>query len=138
MRPAYRLVPSTDYALLRRLHFEIFPGDPLPELHCNWWLALDAENNPVGFCAVRESVQFTNAVFLTRAGVKECARGHGLQRRMIRLRTAWAKREGYQYALTYTVLDNFESMANLLKSGFRMYTPKLPYAGKAMYFCKTL
>lgn len=138
MRAPYRIVPCHDPQIIDQLHKESFPHDANDPLPNTAWVAKDADGELAGFCTVRQSVAFDDTVFLSRSGVMAGAQGNGLQRRMIRTRLRWAKRKGYKHAITYTVWDNYPSMVNLLKCGFRVYQPKEPYAGDVMYFRKPL
>jgi len=91
----------------------------------------------VGFCTAKYRPE-TNVVRLSRAAVTKSAQGQGLQRRMIRLRCAWGKRMGATRATTYTSKDNWESIANLIKCGFKFYAPKDPAWGAWFHFYKDL
>lgn len=138
MRNKYRIVPCNDPQVIDSLHREIFPEDDNDDLPNTAWVVKDAQGALSGFCTVREARQLPDCAFLTRAGVSACARGNGLQRRMIRTRLNWARRKGYKYAITYTTWENYSSMVNLLKCGFRVYAPDVDYAGDVMYFRKEL
>ena len=58
-----------------------------------------------------------------RAGVRPDARGQGLQRRLIRARVAYAKREGFPEVWTYTSNYNVASSNNLIREGFTLWAP---------------
>lgn len=59
----------------------------------------------------------------TRVGVLPEARGHGLQRRLLRARERYAKSNGYKGCLTYTANWNTPSLLNILQSGYTIYDP---------------
>lgn len=48
---------------------------------------------------------------------------------MIRNRCAWGKNQGASYAVTYTLRDNYPSIVNLLKCGFRFASSPRGWVG---------
>jgi L-amino acid N-acyltransferase YncA len=67
------------------------------------------------------------------------ARGHGLQRRLIKVREQQAKRNGWRACITYTAPDNFASANSLIKAGYRLYGPSEVWAMPgALYWRKWL
>ena len=122
---------SRDVRLVRQLHDETFPEDSWEDADA-YWVARES-GRPVGFCSVRHCFGEPSA-FLTRAGVLPAGRGKGLQRRMIDVRCRWAKQEGVEYVITYTTRDNYPSITNLLRSGFRFYEPAVPWAGPDVFY----
>ena len=71
---------------------------------------------------------------LGRAGVMPDYRGNGLHRRMISIRTRWAKKQGYATVVSDTT-DNLPSANNLMTCGFRLYIPKIIYGpSRALYW----
>lgn len=93
-----------------------WPGDD----HTYWRLMVWDRGDwiDVGMCsAVYRSDK--GYAYLSYAIFDPRYRGAGWQRRTIRHRLAWAKRQGAIYATTYTLLHNYPSIANLLKCGFR-------------------
>lgn len=59
--------------------------------------------------------------FLNRVGVLPSHRGHGIQRILIDRRCRYAKRRGEKRVCTYAAIDNYASVNNLIRSGFRFY-----------------
>ena len=117
----------------------IFPEDDLDvgpnSVH---WTARDLCNKePVGFCSVSD---FGHGIlFLSRAGLLREYRGRGIQRKFIRVRESFAKRNGYEVIITYTYKDNYQSMASLIKNGYKVYEPEYDYAGPDfIYFMKEI
>lgn len=110
---------TEDIDEVRELHALAFPEDAWVGDDHTFWIAKDHEGRAVGFCSAiyRPDRQ---SVFLSRAAVMECAKGTGLQRRMIRARLRWARSIGAPRAHTYTTLKNYPSMLNLIKCGFRL------------------
>lgn len=115
----YTLSRSDDNSEARELHERLLPADVFAEDH-EYWVVRDDQREAVGFCSaiLRPT---SNVVFLSLAAVAPEARGHGLQKRMIRARVRWAKRAGACGAVTYVAKRNYASMCNLLKCGFRFY-----------------
>lgn len=84
-----------------------------------WWLA-ELEGAPVGYAGIK-LIPGEGKAFLCRAGVVEAARGKGLQKRLIRVRTRFAKSQGVLRCYTYVKDSNLASMRSLLSCGFRPY-----------------
>lgn len=126
---------TDDLRTVEELHRRCLPGDEF-DLEGQLWLAY-AGDKPVAFCSARK-LKHENAVFLSRAGVLPCARGAGLQRRMIHARVRWAREIGARTCITYTVFDNHPSIVNLLRSGFQFYVPHYRWAGDVHYFRRDL
>lgn len=102
------------------------------------WCAYDEAGKPVAFASLR-IIDDYDTMYFTAAGVLPEARGAKLQRRLIRVRCAWAKRQGCKSIITYTVLKNYPSIMNLLKEGFRFYEPEWAWVGrKVHYFIRKL
>lgn len=110
-----RRARKSDMAWLRSMH----PGeDGLAEWSevegSTWWV--DGRD---AFCAARITTDDgVRVCHLTSAWVAPAMRSRGMQRRMIRVRVAWAKREGCSRVRTYTWGGNLPSMRSLIRSGF--------------------
>ncbi len=89
-----------------------WPGDD----H-TYWALTDGETNYGLTSAVYRPEK--GYVYLSYAIIMPSCREKGLQRRLIRHRLRWAKRQGAFYAVTYTLLHNYPSVMNLLKCGFK-------------------
>lgn len=92
----------------------------------------------VGFSGLKPSQQITDCVFLHCSGVEPEARGSRIQRKMIRVRCNWARKNGFMYARTYTIPSNPASSRSLIACGFRPYWPNYAWAGNVCYWFKTL
>lgn len=103
-----------------------FPYDAPPKIDGTWWVAANDTGDVCAYAAARPGIVDVGGVYLARAGVAPEARGHGLQRRLIRTRLRWAKRSGYVWAFTDTA--SAVSANNLIACGFRMYAPAHPWA----------
>lgn len=131
----YSLRRTDDIDEVRELHALAFPADEWVGYDHTFWIARDKDGKPVGFCSAIFRPE-RGHVFLSRAGVAVSARSSGLQRRMIRVRVAWARRQGAQRVVTYTLLKNYESFINLLKCRFRFYKPEEPWVGHDVHYLK--
>lgn len=129
----YTLRQTDDIDSVRELHALALPDDKWVGDDHTFWVAREDAGRPVGFCSAI-FWPHRSAVFLSRAAVTVSARGTGLQRRMIRTRIAWARKQGAHRVVTYTVLKNYESIVNLLKCGFRFYQPETAWAGDNVHY----
>lgn len=120
---------TKDLQLVQWMHRQCFPHDEWDERGTHWVAWVDGYS--AGFCSARP-LYGESGCFFCWAGVLKWARGHGLQRRLIRARLKWAKRH-YSYALTYVSPDNYASLANLIKCGFQIYDPDWRWAGSVIY-----
>jgi GNAT superfamily N-acetyltransferase len=128
---------------IRLLHDEIF-GDSADQVDPEWgwfWLvySTDEERDISGFCQLAPTyAQRSTVAYLRRAGVRLRHRGRGLQRRMVRVRTTYARRLGFHTLVTDTT-DNPASANNLIACGFRLYLPQEPWGfNNTIYWTKDL
>jgi GNAT superfamily N-acetyltransferase len=103
-----------------------------------YWIAR-VKGELAGFGGMKQSVQFSDCVYLHVSGVLPSFRGHGLQKRLIKARCAAAKREGKVWAVTYT-MNNPASSNSLIACGFRQYEPSKTWSDSdaAIYWRKAL
>lgn len=123
---------ANDVSLLEDLEQRCFPEDtPYGKVGSGltWWIVWNSKGKAVGF-AGSKLWSPDNAVFLCRAGVLPEARGHGLQRRLIRARLRHAREIGATGAMTYTAADNIASMINLIRCGFLPWEPGYAWVGR--------
>lgn len=114
---------------LTRLHLQCFrPCEFDAELFAaaQWWLAISAEQGPLGFAGLSPGPT-PRSGYLCRAGVAPSARGQGLHKRLIQVRLAFARRIGLQLVVTDT-LRNPRSEQNLVACGFEPFVPRHPWA----------
>lgn len=133
MRYRIRSVDADDpdiIAELDRMHLVCFDGNGYGDNYDGWWwIAYDGFDEPAGFCGMVESVHFPGKRgYLCHAGVLPEHRGRGLQKRMIRVRLAAARRLGWGSVVSDTLEGNAVSANNLIECGFRMYEPVVKYA----------
>lgn len=137
-----RRVDATDpqvAARIMQMQREVLPTDEPRELDGDlWWLAI-ADGRPVGFAAMRILPSEGGVIaYLSRAGVLRCARGRGIQKRLIRARVRHAARLGATVVVTDTT-ENPASANSLIAVGFRMYEPQRAWAmPQSLYWIRTL
>lgn len=123
------------------LHGECF-GTSAPALreedcYGHWWLAYDSDA-PVAFAALVPAQGAPETGYLKRCGVLVSHRGLGLQRRLVRVREARARRLGWKRMVTDTT-DNICSTNNLIRCGYRLFTPEVKWAWpESLYWEKQL
>jgi GNAT superfamily N-acetyltransferase len=116
--------------------FDYTLDSPVDTTGAQWWVALDG-NIPVAYAGLK--VLDNGYAYLCRAGVLAGYRGRNLQSRLIRVRVAWAKKQGCSQAITYTVLENPASSNNLIKCGFKLYIPEYAWGGQnRLYWSRKL
>ncbi len=121
----------------QELHTLAFPsdlwvGDEFPEDEHQYWL-LHHKTRVVGFCSAVLWPE-RKAVFLSRAALIRRVQGLGLHKAMVRNRVEWAWNQGVDRVVTYTTLQNYPSLINLLDSGFRFYQPAEPWVGTRVHY----
>lgn len=125
-------------ALLTFLQLSTLGGDvPFDVSEGHWWIAYDGEL-PVGFAGIVQSHRWCDTGYFCRAGVIRSHRGKGLQKRLIRVREAKAKRLGWNWLISDTY-RNPPSANSLIRCGFQTFTPSCPWAfDGAIYWRKKL
>jgi RimJ/RimL family protein N-acetyltransferase len=115
--------------IINRLQKECLPeADVWPTAGAFWWLAKNEQGGPVGFAGLYVENYDHGVASLCRAGVVEEARGHGLQKRLIKARQDFAFKIGMKRLITYTHVANIPSINNLIASGFKLYDPPKHWA----------
>lgn len=108
--------------LVERMHDLVFTdGSVKPPMIGDWWIVYHYDE-PVGFCQLTLSASAARRGYLYRAGVLQGHRGHGLQRRMIRVREKHARKYGWDAMVTDTHM-NPASGNNLIACGYRLFSP---------------
>ena len=131
--PLVKISQTDDLETIQALDRTVFHGEELPHLEeATWWVATE-DGHEVAYAG---GVQDTDGYFfLCRAGVLPEARGQGLQRRLIRVRVQFAQRNAMRSCYTYTVPHNTASSNNLIRCGFTLWRPAVPWAGdEALYW----
>jgi Acetyltransferase (GNAT) family len=103
-----------------------------------WWLAYWGKE-PVAFAGMTISRGSDDTAYFKRAGVLPgMHRGKGLQLRLMRVRTAKARKLGLKYIVSEST-GTVYSANNFYKAGFSMYNPEHPWAFKeSIYWIKQL
>lgn len=125
-------------ALLTWLQLSTLTGDvPYEVEEGHWWIAYDGAM-PVGFAGIVQSVRWCDTGYLCRSGVLRSHRGKGLQKRLIRVREAKAKRMGWRWLISDTY-RNPPSANSLISCGFKTFIPSRPWGFEnATYWRKRL
>ena len=125
---------TTDYALIRDLNAATVIVEMQPETYddSDWWVVRDCKNEAVAYAGLYTAIK--DQGWLVRAGVLRHARGGGLQKRLIRVREARARKLGIPVLFTYTADWNKASMASLAQCGFVPYSTSEHY----IYWSKKL
>ena len=87
-----------------------------------WWICYDVYGNELGFAGLIASVRWANTGYLCRAGVVPSNRGHGIQKKLIRVRIKQAKALGWKWLITDTY-RNPPSSNSLISCGFKLFDP---------------
>ena len=112
----------------------INPADSL------WWIVWHGKQ-PVAYAGLRlcQAEHNLGLAFLCRVGVVPAHRGRGLQKRLIRIREAAARRLAVTELITYCVPWNCPSLNSLISCGYKFYRPTTKYGGAgAVYLRKVL
>jgi hypothetical protein len=92
----------------------------------HWFIGWDGDK-PVCYAGWRPHFDSTELHFrqplgfLYRGGVLECARGHGYQKELIRVREEGMRAQGIATSITYTDPLSIGSMKNLMACGYEPY-----------------
>lgn len=132
-------MPRSIGLLLDWLDSECFPGDDLEiKDDSYWWMTFD-EGHAVAFAGL----QYTpfnlpgyqgKVGYLCRSGVLNTHRGRGLQRLLIQRRVNHAWANDMSRVVSYTHVENVHSSNNLIRTNFKLYTPKYYSAGKEFLY----
>lgn len=130
--PMVSVRKTYDVGLVKLLQKEILPDDYFNHQEENqYWIAYYGEE-VAGFCVAKNIKR--GIVFLSLSGVLPEFRGKGIQTRMIKVRLWWARKIKANYAITYTMKDNFASSNNLIKCDFALYDPEYAWVGREMLY----
>lgn len=92
----------------------------------DWWI-VSRGGKEAAYCGIVPSYQTPNAGYLSAAAVLPEFRGHGLHRRMLRVRIKHAREMGWTQLFTETIFDNVYSANTMIKCGFLQFKPKVPW-----------
>ena len=104
-----------------------------------WWWLGTVDGVAVAFAGLTPTWADPRIGYLCRAGVVRDMRGHGIQKRLIRLRLLRARRLGMYSAVTDTTAANLPSANSLISCGFRLYDPATRWAADgALYWRRAI
>lgn len=130
-------VPHT-HRELRHLHRVCFPLDAQPEWEIGHWWLIMKDSSPAAFAGIQPSCQWLDTMYMVRAGVAPAYQGQGLQKRLIRIRERFARKQGMNWLITSTYA-NMRSANNLISCGFRIFEPTLEWGAEGtIYWSKQL
>jgi GNAT superfamily N-acetyltransferase len=118
-----------------------FPEDYRVSLDDSLWWLVWRGKEAVGYAGLRPCKEPFNAGvgFLCRVGVLHRHRGRGLQKRLIAVREAAARRLGLNELVTYCVPWNCPSINSLVSCGYKFYRPETKWGGAgSVYLRKVL
>ena len=137
----YRIQREEAPLAVLALDEECFPHDDRVSVENSiWWLVYRGKT-VVGYAGLRlcKAEHNRGVGFLCRVGVVRKHRGHGLQKRLIRVRDAAARAIGLNQLVTYCVSWNCASINSLIACGYKFYRPATKYGGSgAVYLRKVL
>lgn len=135
-----REVDGTDAAdILAELHGVCFDGEaPQADYDVGYWWMAYHDREPIAFAGITPSQLGFNCGYLKRCGILPDYRGQGLQKRLIRVREAKAKRLGWSRIVT-DCTNNPASANNLFRAGYKLFTPKhYWFRESTLYWTKNL
>lgn len=143
MNKFQRVKTDQHFCDLVDLHIELFSGgvQEVPSRTIGaWWVGYDLCLGPVAFGGIHPSTQYKKTGYLCRVGVAFNARGQGLQKKLIKIREKWARKQGYEWVITDTAPDNPASSNSLISCGYKLWIPKRKWAeyAPALYWRKIL
>jgi GNAT superfamily N-acetyltransferase len=137
---SYIIHQCKDFSAVSKLNEDIFMEELTEDdLEGSAWWMVSSKDGPVAFAGVHMHTKCYAS--LIRVGIEEEHRGHGLQRKLIRVRVRWAKKQKAKGVVTYTLADNIASSNNLIKEGFRLFEPLEPWDDEeepVLYWLKEL
>lgn len=122
-----RIVRCNNPAMIAELDRLIFPEDYAVKYAGSVWWVATVEGSAVAFAGVK---LIDGYAFHTRAGILPDYRGHGLQKKLIAKREAYAFERGAKAVCTYTLVDNCASSNSLIGAGYHLFEPEWKWAGK--------
>lgn len=97
---------------------DLHGSDPVPWPAHELWAAFDGDT-PVALAAGRSERADPTTYFLSTCFVRPESRGAGIQKRLIRARIRFARKQSYLRCWTYTATFSIASMRSLIACGFR-------------------
>jgi GNAT superfamily N-acetyltransferase len=124
--------------LLNTLQKECLPYDKTYDVSDgNWWVA-HQDGKSIAFAGLVRSSRWGDTGYLCRSGVIPSARGRGVQKKLIRVRSLYAKKMGWAWLITDTYY-NPASSNSLISCGFKLFDPSVPWGARGtLYWRKKL
>lgn len=89
-----------------------------------WWVGYDGAK-PVAYAGVcKGQKEWRGLAYADRCGVLKEYRGQGLQRRMLRVRERYARKQGWTGLWAYSAAWNAYSSNNLIACGWQVFEPR--------------
>jgi hypothetical protein len=110
---------------LHRLTF--FDTASIPKFDEGYWWLASYEAESVAFAGVIPSTHVCNAGYFCRVGVLSEHLGNRLQLRLMRAMEVRARRNGWCSIVSDTT-DNVCSANNFIRAGYRLFSPRSPWA----------
>ena len=139
MAITYTLVSSPDkpsrrwralFRQLNRRHFHFY-GHPI---HHHWWWVAQEKGGLLGFAGAKP--YDAHSLWMGPSGVLPAARGQGIQLRLLEIREAWARDQGWQRCVSVVDADNWYSTNNFIRAGYLLGENTTPIDG--LYLTKEL
>jgi GNAT superfamily N-acetyltransferase len=122
------------------MHKQLFVDkvEEIPSFEKGAWWVLSVDGEPAGFAGIHPSRWWDKTAYLCRVGVLEEYQGHGYQKKLIKSREKWARKQGYSWVVTDAALDNPASSNSLISCGYKLWRPHYRWAGyePALYWKK--
>lgn len=141
MHTSFRIFRTKNLTAVRQLDSTLWVDDETDTfIGHELWLVRGPTGKLVGYAALK-LVDGGHTGYLAKVGLMHEARGHGLQKRLIRVRERRARELGAKTVITYTSTTNMPSINSLVACGYRVYRPAREYGfkfGQGLYFRKEL
>lgn len=120
-------INPADLAEVAAIQASLF-DDNMPDVDQGYWWLVTCDGAPAAFAGLEQSKYFHKTGFLCSAGVLWEHRGQGIQKRLIRIRVAKARRLGWEWVVSNTNPKNHASSNSLIRCGFKLFKPWWPWA----------
>jgi len=96
----------------------------------DWWIAFNGKTE-AAFAGLTPAKGMPGVGYVCADGVLEPYRGHGLQKRLLRRRIAWARHNNYNALVCDVIHHNAASINSLIACGFKQFVPEKPWGRMA-------
>lgn len=125
---------TEDFELVHELERKVFGAyadQPIPKdkiATTAWWVAR-VDGKEAGFAGARIIPEEPSLLYFIRVGVLPKYRGKGIHRKFNSIRLKYGRKNKCTHAITYTLSHNNASSNNLMRAGFKMYSPDYAWVG---------